>query len=752
MTSTSELSLFFASAKTWRLGLLLLCLGLLLGPGPHRDRAWAAEPGLGQEQADFSVVLRFQGNTALSVTRLQAAAAEDLAAFSRLGRRPAIDDAAYLMQLAYRRAGYYFAEVDYQIESTADSHQVDFLIHEGPLVLVGALDFSGNTVFADRELAALVENTLRRENGPGPLPFVESRLNEAVGFIRQLYLNEGYRNIGIEIADWRFDTDEPEQVRQTRVDIPIDISEGLRQVIVATRLVGDPPPASATAIEQALAEARAELTGQPYFTRRKLVLRSLLLEAFHQTGYPEARVMVDDLPGENPGEILLQAELSSGPQVRIGEIEISGNQYVSSRFIRQRLAIKPGDIYRDSARRQSFNELYRSRLFTRIDIGLAPPDDATEPAPPAVDPAEEADLPLTRTLLVRVDEAGSRELFLAGGWGSYEMLRLRAGFTNRNLFGHGRVFRLETGGSLKGAEVVAGITDPWLLESRISADFPLYYRFREEPSFTRSEFGLGALFSRNLRHALTASLGYQIRRSNIGKIEADTASESLESSYNIASIKFQLSRDTRDDIFFPSRGQRAYGAVETADAVLGSDLAFYRFTGGLRRFIPISPVYTLGLRADTGLILPGRGQISIPLGERFFNGGERSIRSFREGQLGPKDLDNQPVGGMAFNVLSIELRRRLGENLAVSLFADYGNLAPNLSRAEEGKEAAESRSEVISATMSGYLKDFRPALGAGIQYLLPVGPARLDFAFNPDRRPDRYEPDFVIHFSLGMAF
>jgi outer membrane protein insertion porin family len=739
--------LFSASAKLWRLGLLLLVLGLFPGSGPRPDQAWAAEPE--QEQAGPTVVLRFQGNTALGEARLRAAAAEDLAAFSRLGRRPAIDDAAYLMQLAYRRAGYHFAEVEYRLESTAEAHQVDFLVHEGPRVLVGALEFRGNTVFTDRELTALVENALRGENGTGPLPFVESRLNQAVGLIRELYLNEGYRDIGIEIGEWRFTPEEPQQAAQARVDIPISLSEGLRQVIVAVQLADEPPAGAAAAIDRALLAAEAELTGQPYFTRRKLVLRSRLLEAFHQTGYPEARVQVDDLPGEKPGEIILQAELASGPLVEIAEIEIQGNQHVSSRFIRQRLAFKPGDIYRDSARRQSFNELYRSRLFTRIDLSLAPLDDPAEP-PPAILPDE--DQPVKRKLLVRVDEAGSRELFLAGGWGSYEMLRLRAGFTNRNLFGHGRVFRLETGGSLKGAEVLAGITDPWLLESRISADFPLYYRVREEPSFTRSELGLGALFSRDLRQAMTASLGYQIRRSNIGKIEADIASESLESSYNIASIKFQLSRDTRDDIFFPSRGQRAYGAVETADAVLGSDLAFYRFTGGLRRFIPLSPLYTLGLRADTGLILPGRDQITIPLGERFFNGGERSVRSFREGQLGPKDLDNQPVGGMAFNILSIELRRRLGENLAVSLFADYGNLAPNLSRAEEGKEAAESRSEVIRATMSDYLKDFRPALGVGFQYLLPVGPARLDFAFNPDRRPDRHEPDFVVHFSLGMAF
>jgi outer membrane translocation and assembly module TamA len=40
----------------------------------------------------------------------------------------------------------------------------------------------------------------------------------------------------------------------------------------------------------------------------------------------------------------------------------------------------------------------------------------------------------------------------------------------------------------------------------------------------------------------------------------------------------------------------------------------------------------------------------------------------------------------------------------------------------------------------------------GVQYLLPVGPARLDFALNPDREQDRDEREYVVHFSIGMAF
>jgi outer membrane translocation and assembly module TamA len=107
---------------------------------------------------------------------------------------------------------------------------------------------------------------------------------------------------------------------------------------------------------------------------------------------------------------------------------------------------------------------------------------------------------------------------------------------------------------------------------------------------------------------------------------------------------------------------------------------------------------------------------------------------------------------LAYNVINIELRQRLIGNLTGSLFLDLGNVSPNRTRAEEGKPPYDSQSDIMSDTFSQYFKDFRTGVGFGLQYQLPVGPARVDFAFNPDRDSDRDEDFFVFHFSVGMAF
>ena len=47
-------------------------------------------------------------------------------------------------------------------------------------------------------------------------------------------------------------------------------------------------------------------------------------------------------------------------------------------------------------------------------------------------------------------------------------------------------------------------------------------------------------------------------------------------------------------------------------------------------------------------------------------------------------------------------------------------------------------------------EDFRTGIGAGVRYMLPIGPVRVDGAYNPTARDD--EDDWVVHFGIGMAF
>jgi outer membrane protein assembly factor BamA len=245
----------------------------------------------------------------------------------------------------------------------------------------------------------------------------------------------------------------------------------------------------------------------------------------------------------------------------------------------------------------------------------------------------------------------------------------------------------------------------------------------------------------------------EVRHGAIGKgYWAIEIAEASDRDYDLGSVKALATYDDRDNIFFPTRGRRGTFSVEHAATALGGDVGFTRFIAGVRGFFALTSATVIGLRYDTGLILPAAGEVAVPVSERFFNGGENTVRSFNQSELGPVDEAGKPSGGLATNVLSIELRQRLVGNFIGTLFLDLGNVAPNRTPSEQGRDAYDSRSRILSDTFADYFKDFRAGVGAGLQYLLPVGPARLDVAFNPDRDSDRNEERYAIHFSVGMAF
>jgi outer membrane protein assembly complex protein YaeT len=668
----------------------------------------------------------FQGNEAISDLELRRAAAREFEAFDQEGRkRSDIDDAAFQMEIVYRKAGYAFARVDYEITHEVEQKKVTFTISEGPRVIVRKVTFSGNNEIEREELLPFLERYRSGLVGRGELFFVRSEVEVAVNDMRQYYVTEGYLDVAVEEPRFEFSED------RNHVDIAITIREGIRYRIHLIEFHRDFLPEAKDELEQ----LRQEMIGQPYFNRKKLIIQTQIPEIYGNSGYPDAVVDVDPKFMPESGHVLLDVSIESGQLVTIAEIVIRGNERTRTNFIRKRIRLKEGERYDLALQRESFRDLYKTGIFSKVNFEL-----------------EDTEIPGERILVVVVEEARSKELFFEPGWGSYELLRLRVGFRERNLFGTGRIFGSEATGSLKAQSVLGGLSDLFFLDTDIRADLTAFYNRRLEPSFTREDIGMAFFLTKDLTDNLILTTGYTIRRTDISNVDVEEEEEGKDDNYDFASVKIQPTYDTRNDLFFPTTGQRIFLSAEQVDKVLGSEVNFTRLTGGARLFLRLTQSTVLGLRYTTGLIIPTRDQVTVPLAERFFNGGENTVRSFKESELGPKDSGGDPVGGNGYNVFNIELRQRIIGNFIGSVFFDYGNVSPNRSRQEEGKPPYEKRSDIISDTLNDFYTGFRPGVGFGLQYLLPVGPARVDFAFNPDRDRKRDEDSFIFHFSVGMAF
>jgi outer membrane protein insertion porin family len=703
-------------------GLFLLVVVAVLAVGPLTVAV--ADSSGAPPQRPYGVA--FQGNTALSDARLKKAAERELLAFGRNDyRRADIDDAAYQMEIAYREAGYAFATVDYRIQHDPQRVQVVFAVREGPRVILARTLITGNRAVDSQTLLQLFNVRDSGLLGRPPPVFVQSKIDAAVSRIRDFYFTSGFLDARVARPTVSFSDD------RRAATVTVSISEGVRYVIRGVRISGDLNPSATPAVN----DVRKELIDQPYVPRRRLLLQSRLTAIAGEAGYPFARISVIDRPGAAEGDIILEATVDSGPQVIVTDIQVRGNADTSAEFIRRRLRLKPGDRYSLTKERASFKALYQTGLFSEVRLSLEPRED-----------------PNAAELIVEVVETPSLEFYLEPGWGSYEKLRLIAGVRERSLRGTGVILNPEAKASIKAQSLTVRLTDPWFLHTDVTADLPAYYSHRQEPSFTRRDLGFSLFFSKYLTQSWKAGSGYNLRTTDLSDVATSIQSGVPDDNYNLGSIELQATYDNRNDLFFPTRGQRFFLSAEHADQLLGGDITFTRVTGGIRVFFPLPGDTVLGLRYKTGLLLPGTGEVTLPVSELFFNGGENTVRSFKESELGPKNVFGEPVGGYAYNVFNVEVRHRLIGNVIGTLFFDAGNVSPNRSSNEQPVFPYTSRSELMTDTLHDFFRDFRLGVGVGLQYLLPIGPLRADFAFNPDRDEQRGEDAFVFHFSVGAAF
>ncbi|MCD6388052.1 MAG: outer membrane protein assembly factor BamA [Desulfobulbaceae bacterium] len=667
----------------------------------------------------------FQGNTNISEKNLRNAAQYELQGLeSEPYRLSRVDDAAFMMKVACWNKGYPEATVDYRaIDHNGNEKHITFIINEGKKVLVDQFLFEGLDQLEPAGI--LIHDTMIRENVLKKIPFlyVKRQINSLSQDIKSVYIAEGFINAVIHPPQIVFNAE------KNRATVTISIEEGVRYTVGRISFSGDITEESSAEINK----TADKMKGTRYFPRQKFLLQSKIMGIYGNLGFLRPEVVIKTNRNDVDGIVDLHAEITSGLRVVIGNIFVEGNQRTRRSIILKRMRLHPGKPYSLKARQESFSNLFQTGLFSRIDITFLDTETAEK-----------------KDVMVKLEEKPSRQVYIEPGWGSYELLRLKTGYKNSSLFGSGRIFRTDAGISAKGRSIEFDLIDPWLFGTSLSGNIPLYYRYREEPSFTLEESGIGCYLSKKFHKKIVASIGYEYSSNHLSDIDLDADLYQADDNYSTASVIMQVVKDTRNDLFFPTSGNRRYMSLKLAIPSIGGELSYCRLTGGTRYFHQIADSLVLGLRYSTGVIFPTGSQKGIPLGERFYNGGENSVRSFKKSRLGPVDADGEPIGGAAFNLFNLELRKKMTPRWASSLFVDVGNVAPNSNNLRDEELMSADSSDLIEATLKDYFRDMRAGVGLGIQYLLPVGPARLDFGWNPYHR--KHEDSFVVHFSIGMAF
>ena len=200
--------------------------------------------------------------------------------------------------------------------------------------------------------------------------------------------------------------------------------------------------------------------------------------------------------------------------------------------------------------------------------------------------------------------------------------------------------------------------------------------------------------------------------------------------YFIAALPLQGGYDASDSLLDPTRGFRVTAKLspEAQKRSGGSFDSYVRMLAETSGYYPVmGKQLVLAGRVRVGSII-GAGRDDIAPSRRLYAGGGGSVRGYGYQQLGPKDANNNPIGGRSLTEFAIEARYRFG---------DYG-IVPFFDGGRVGEGSTPS------------IHGMRYGVGIGARYYTNFGPFRLDVATPIARKPG--ESKVAVYISIGQAF
>ncbi|NJS13829.1 MAG: BamA/TamA family outer membrane protein [Sphingopyxis sp.] len=333
-------------------------------------------------------------------------------------------------------------------------------------------------------------------------------------------------------------------------------------------------------------------------------------------------------------------------------------------------------------------------------------------------------------MLVRQEAGPARTLAASAGFGTGQGFRAEASWTHRNLFPpEGALTASAVLGTLEQAVGVtfnrsnAGKRDR-NVELSLSG---LHSNFDAFDGYTGRLAGTVAYVSTPIwQKRFTYSLGFELLATYESRFDPVAAVRDREL-YYVGALPGQVGFDTSDDLLNPTKGFRLNLRL-SPEASLGEGSRFYA-----RSMIEGSYYQSLG----KGLVLAARARVgsiagttrdALPPSRRYYGGGGGSVRGFGYQQLGPRDPNNDPIGGRSLNEAAVEARYRFG-NFGVVGFVDAG--------------------QVYESSLPKF-DDWRFGVGIGGRFYTNFGPLRLDVATPIGRRQG--ESRVTVYVSLGQAF
>ena len=646
-----------------------------------------------------------------------------------------IQENAEKLRLKYQDKGYYHAVVvPVIVDLRSGDKNVVFYIEEGDRIRLTEVIITGNKAIDTDDIKDVMKNqewwffSLFGESGT----LRSDALQEDVDAIRNLYYNKGYIQVLVSdpVIEERPYTEHTHEflgqtetyVTRNEVAIKIDIKEGDQFRVDSVSLKGN----ESISTEELLKEIK--LKRGDVFSRE--VMRqdvNRIIDRFDRIARPFANVTPAFKIEEETKTVMISIDIQEGGEVRIGRIDITGNNKTRDKVIRREMRLDEGDLYSRQSLRRSYERINNLNFFESVDI--LPERRLQEPV---------------MDLNVKVTEKMTGTLSVGGGYSSVDRLMAIAEVTQGNLGGRGQLlkFKIQWGATRK--LYMLSFMEPYLFDQPLWSRVDVYKQDTEYDGYKLDTNGFGLGVGKSFTEYVSGSIRYGYDTSRIYDVTG-TTSLALQQQLDLygdlmktSSLTFSLTRDSRDFYLAPTKGSRNTISFQYAGGPLGGMPEFTKTVGDSAWYFP--------LFWDTVIMFRGRAgyagslnDLPLPLGERFFVGGPGTVRGFEYGTVGPMQNGNR-IGGNKQVIFNAEFSYPLipAARMRGVLFYDIGRAF------DDGSSQDPDEPRKIS------YRELRHTWGWGFWWLSPMGPLRFEWGYIVDRRPE--DKRSLFEFSIGTLF
>jgi outer membrane protein insertion porin family len=663
-------------------------------------------------QIDFIGVREFD------LEQLRAALKQVGLAEARIFDRALLERAEQELKRQYLSRGKYGVQVSTTV-TPLDRNRVaiTFTVDEGEVAKIRQINIVGNQAFSESQLLGLFQLTT-----PGWITwytkndqYSRQKLSADLETLRSFYLDRGYLEFSIDSTQVSITPDKRD------IYITIAITEGPRYTVSDVKLEGD------LRVPQEELRKLIKIKSGEVFSRAKVTESSkLITDRLGDEGYAFANVNAVPQVEKEKKEVTFTFFVDPGRRVYVRRIIIQGNTRTRDEVIRRELRQLEGAWY--SARRieESKKRLDRLGYFKQVNVET--------PAVPGT--TDQVDVVFT------VEEQPTGALLLGAGFSSSEGLVLSGSISQNNFLGTGNALSLQVNSGKVNTVYALSFTQPYWTVDGVSRGFDIFKRDVDSTSLAVGSYKTSTLgFNFRLGVPVTAEdtvlFGLGAEKTEVS-IFADSPRRFVDfvDTFGKSNTNFPFTvawqRDTRDSAFFPRSGRFQRAGAEVSVPV--GDLQYYKLSYQHQWFMPLGRTWSLLLRGEVGYG-DGYNDKPLPFYKNFFAGGINTVRGFETGSLGPRDVNDEALGGNRMVVGSAEV-----------FFPFPGFRDDKTARMSVFLDAGAVYGEQTTAGSEG----FRFSTGVSVSWLSPVGPLRLSLGFPLNAKDtDKKEP---FQFQLGRTF